>query len=317
MSDAARADGELPDEQVAHDAAAKPALPAKAETERAAAPEPTELSLTRFESARDENLRYGPDAEIPYYSAREARSEGPAPGRAPRDWRRLRAAASLTAVLAIGAAAAAAHVHALRVAHAEETQTRVLTHRLDAMSKRLETLQATRSRDELATIRKVLAEIKTGAANTRDMGGAVSQLASHVEKLEKQQGARLDKLGDRIDHDAAARLVSVTARLEKLEAKAAAAAAAAKPAPKVNVAKASPGVSYAPTGSINRPPPRLRNFYLAQIRNGYAMIGSPAGEFAVEPGDMVPGGGRVLRIERRGRDWVVVTTQGQIFAADE
>jgi len=138
-----------------------------------------------------------------------------------------------------------------------------------------------------------------------------------VDKLEKEQGARLDKLGDRIDHDAAARLVSVTARLEKLEAKTAVATAAAKAAPKINIAKASPGVSYAPTGSINRPPPRLRNFYLTEIRNGYAMIGGRDGEFAVGPGDMVPGGGRVLRIERHGRDWVVVTTQGQIFAADE
>ena len=76
-------------------------------------------------------------------------------------------------------------------------------------------------------------------------------------------------------------------------------------------------MSYEPTGSIERAPPRLRNFYLAEIRNGYAMIDSPGGEFVVGPGDMVPGGGRVLRIERRGRGWAVVTTQGQIVTADE
>ena len=149
------------------------------------------------------------------------------------------------------------------------------------------------------------------------MGGAVSQLAARVDKLEKEQGARLDKLGDRIDRDAATRLADVSARLDKLEAKATAATAAAKPSTKVNVAKANPGVSYEPTGSIDRPPPRLRNFYLAEIRNGYAMIDGPGGEFVVAPGDFVPGGGRVLRIERRGRDWVVVTTHGQIAAADD
>jgi hypothetical protein len=316
MSDAARADDELPDENIAHDAAAKAALPARSEAERPA-PEPSKFELLRFEAAHEESPRHQAGAEIPYYSHHEAHSEYPAAARAPRDWRRLRAAASLTAVLAIGVAAAAAHVHGLRVASAQEAQAVLQTHRLDAMSKRLETFEATRSRDELATIRKVLAEIKTGAASTRDMGGAVSQLASRLDRLEKEQGARLDKLGDRIDRDAAARLANVASRLEKLEAKTVVATAAAKPSPKLNVVKTSPGVSYEPTGAIERTPPRLHNFYLAGIRNGYAMIDSPGGQFVVGPGDIVPGGGRVLRIERRGRDWVVMTTQGQIVAADE
>ena len=314
MSDAARSDGELPDEEIGRDAAS---LPAKTEQEGAAAPEPPKLKLLRFDPSRDESPLYKGNAEIPYYSTGEAHGEGLEAGRTPRDWRRLRAAASLIAVLAIGAAAAAAHVHSLRVANAEEAQARALTHRLDAMSKRLETLEATRSRDELANLRKVLAEIKAGAASTRDMGGAVTQLASRVDKLEKEQSARLDKLGDRINRDSAAHLADVTTRLDKLEAKTAAAAVAAKSSPKLNVAKAGAGVSYEPTGAIDRPSPRLRNFILAEIHNGYAMIDSPAGEFAVAPGDIVPGGGRVLRIERRGRDWVVLTTLGQIVAADD
>ena len=198
-------------------------------SERSAPPEPAQLKLLRFEPARDESPRYEGDAEIPYYSAREAHSERPA--RAPRDWRRLRAAAGLTAVLAIGAAAAATHVHELRVASAQEAQASLLTHRLDAMSRRIETIEARRSHDELANIRKVLAEIKTGAASTRDMGGAVSQLASRMDKIEKEQGARLDKLGDRIDRDAAGRLASISARLEKLEAKTVVATVPAKPSP--------------------------------------------------------------------------------------
>ena len=53
------------------------------------------------------------------------------------------------------------------------------------------------------------------------------------------------------------------------------------------------------------------------LRNGYAMIDSPQGQFAVGPGDAVPGGGRVLRIERRGRGWAVVTTIGSIEGSDE
>ena len=85
------------------------------------------------------------------------------------------------------------------------------------------------------------------------------------------------------------------------------------------MAPAKPGaaVSNDITGAINKPPQRLRRFYVAEIHNGYAMIGGPGGNFVVGPGDLVPGGGRVLRIERRGRSWAVVTTEGQILASDE
>jgi hypothetical protein len=318
MSDAARSEGELPDEDLPHDAASQPALPAKAEAESAAAPRRAELKLIRFDAAREDEACYGSAAEIPYFAAREGGREQPAPARSPRDWRRLSAAASLAGVLAIGAAAAAAHVHGLRVAEAEQSETHALAHRLDAMTKRLESLEASRSRDEVANLRKVLAELKVGAANTRDVGGAVGQLATRVDRLEKEQSARLDKLGDRIDRAAPARLADVTARLDRLEGKAVA-VAPAKPSPtlKSSAGKASPGISYETTGSIDRAPPRLRGFYLSEIHNGYAMIDSPAGEFAVAPGDIVPGGGRVLRIERRGRDWAVVTTQGRIVATDD
>lgn len=253
--------------------------------------------------------------ERPFVAQRDPQPKAP-----PRDWGRLAAAASLVGVVLVGAAAAAAHVHAWRVAKAEEAQSRVLAHRLDAVSTKLEGLEANRSRDELANMRKVLAEIKTSAAGTRDVAGAVGQLAQRVEKLEKEQTAKLDKLGDRIDHDAAGRLAEVTARLDKLEK--AANSVAAAPSPKIapptpptkpEPAKAeTPPVSNETTASIERPKPKLRGYYISDIRNGYAMIDSPAGEFAVAPGDMVPGGGRVLRIERHGRDWVVVTTQGQI-----
>jgi hypothetical protein len=133
-------------------------------------------------------------------------------------------------------------------------------------------------------------------------------------------------LGEHLDHDASSRIGEVTARLDKLEAKiaakpaiAAVASSQAKPTPIASAAttKFAPSVSDEMTGSIDRPRPQLRGYYLSEVHNGYAMIGSPAGEIAVAPGDMLPGGGRVLRIERHGRTWAVVTTQGQIVAMDD
>jgi outer membrane murein-binding lipoprotein Lpp len=163
-------------------------------------------------------------------------------------------------------------------------------------------------------------EAKANAAGAHDVSGAVTQLSARVDHLEKDQGARLDKLADRIDQNAAGHVAELGARLDKLETKVGAATAAApKPAPvaKTEATKFEPSVSNETTGSIERPRPRLRGYRLAEVHNGYAMIDSPGGEFAVAPGDMIPGVGRVLRIERRGRDWVVVTTLGQIVAMDD
>ena len=254
-----------------------------------------------------------------------------------RDWRRIGAAASLAFVVAIGGAVAAAHLR--QSARAELAESRALAHRLDALTTKLDSLETGRIRDELASQRELIAEIKAGAANARDAGGAVAQLASRVDRLEKDQSARLDKLAERWDHDATGRLAEMTARLDKLETKAAApVVAAAAPTPpakpeaaktetaKIEVAKAeaakaeatkpAPNVSYETTGSIAKPA-RLRGFRVAEIHNGYAIIDGPNGEFEVGPGDRAPDGGRVLRIERHGRDWVVVTTIGEIAAMND
>ena len=43
-----------------------------------------------------------------------------------------------------------------------------------------------------------------------------------------------------------------------------------------------------------------------------AVVEGPNGYRQIGPGDFLPGAGRVERIERRGRDWAVVTNQGYI-----
>jgi hypothetical protein len=237
--------------------------------------------------------------------------EAPAAQKPLRDWRRLAAAASLAVVVAIGGAAAAVHMR--QAARTELAETHALQHRLDALTAKLDTLETGRIRDELASQRKLIAEIKAGAANARDAGGAVAQLVARVDRLEKEQSARLDKLSERLDHDNGPRGADVAPRPDKLEAKAAVpVVAAAAPPPKSEPARAAPGVSNETTGSIEKPRPRLRGFHVAEIHNGYALIDGPNGQFEVGPGDRTPDGGRVLRIERHGRDWVVVTTAGEI-----
>ncbi len=348
---------------------------------------PVPFTGARFEAKPEPIDPDAPPIELLMFDLRgeEAVSAKPSSSRTPLDWRRIAAAVSLATVVSIGIAAAAVHVSETRVASAESATARSLSERLDSMSARLESLDANRTHDEVANFRKVLTEIKSSVAGAHNVSDGINQLTARVDRLEKEQGGKFDKLGDRIDHDSANRLADIAGRLDKLEAKANSASAhdvsgavaqlgerldhiekdqsarldklgehldhdassrigevtarldkleakiatkpaiaavapsQSKPTPVASAAttKFAPSVSDEMTGSIDRPRPQLRGYYLSEVHNGYAMIGSPAGEIAVAPGDMLPGGGRVLRIERHGRTWAVVTTQGQIVAMDD
>ena len=115
-----------------------------------------------------------------------------------------------------------------------------------------------------------------------------------------------------------AELADLSTRLNRLEkAGAVAAANPAKPlppgAPKQStlLARAEPSAS----NEIAKPDnakPLLRNYSIEDVQDGMAVVDSRYGAQQVGPGDFIPGAGRVLRIERRGRDWFVVTSQGVI-----
>jgi hypothetical protein len=202
-------------------------------------------------------------------------------------------------------------------------------------------------------------------AEMRDLGAALAQVTVRLDQIEHDDGARLDKLSERLDQDSSAS-ADIAARLNKLEQKAAApttpasefagalarldalekrAAAAAAPAPqiaditarldKLERKAAVPAASAAnplppatpkqstlmaraePPASNDRagpddPKPLLRNYSVEDVRFGIALVGSRHGSQQVAPGDTIPGAGRVLRIERQGGNWVVVTSLGII-----
>jgi hypothetical protein len=56
----------------------------------------------------------------------------------------------------------------------------------------------------------------------------------------------------------------------------------------------------------------LQNYTIEDVRDGIAVVDSRYGSQQVAPGDFIPGAGRVLRIERRGADWIVLTSLGII-----
>ena len=154
--------------------------------------------------------------------------------------------------------------------------------------------------------------MKTESVATRDLSGALAQLTARVDRVDHDQSARLDKLADRIDHESTARIADLVTRLDKLEKKAVVATAAPPPSPRqaAATAKPDPVVSNETTGSIEKPRPALRGYWVVEVQDGVAFVDGRDGPQQVAPGDVLPGAGRVERIERRGHEWVVVTSSG-------
>jgi tetrahydromethanopterin S-methyltransferase subunit G len=199
----------------------------------------------------------------------------------------------------------------------------------------------------------------------RAVSAALTRLTTHLDQIEHDYGARLDRVGERLDQDSYSRFADVEARVGKLEQKGAAPAAsaaeftdlaarldklekrvvaAAQPASEITdiatrldklekraTAAASPSSAKPllsagqkqstlmaraePSASIQRarpnsPTPLLQNYSVEDVRDGIAVVDSRFGSQQVAPGDFIPGAGRVLRIERRGEDWIVLTSLG-------
>jgi hypothetical protein len=167
----------------------------------------------------------------------------------------------------------------------------------------------------------------------QDSSSRFADVAARLDKLEKRAVlpatpasesadivARLDKLEKKVAVAAApaSEIAGLTTRLNKLEKRAAVAgASSANPllpaAPKQSslMARAEPSAPNETARSDN-PGPLLGDYSVEDARDGIAVVDSRSGPQQVAPGDFIPGAGRVLRIEKRGGDWFVLTNRGVI-----
>lgn len=164
-------------------------------------------------------------------------------------------------------------------------------------------------------------------------------LADKVEKAGQDQAARIARLAELVDrlektHRDPSRLQALTDRLERIEksissAPPALVAAAPTPTPTpppkpvASAKEAAPPADVAQTGSITEAKvvkpeidPRktqIEGYFVRDFDSGFALVETRAGRYLdVAVGYTVPGVGRVEAIERRGRQWVVVTNKGFI-----
>lgn len=343
-------------------------------------PEPEALASAPAESPETEGVAPRPKSErlalLPLLEhGREIPALDVTHPKPRRDFALKGAAAVVAVFLLAGAGAGAIHQSlgqsALLATQARENEQLVST--VANLRERLDALEAARAHDETAEIRKVVGELKTQGSATHDVAAAIGQLSTRVERVERDQGTHLDKIGERMDHEASSHFADLAARIDKLEKKAAPAApakadefsapiaqltgrldrverdesarldkladriehettsrftdlaarmdklekkpagpAVASLAPAPKPAPVAANISNETTGSIEKQKLPMRGYMVVDVRDGFAMIEGREGPMSVAPGDNIPGLGRVLRIERRGRQWDVVTSLGVI-----
>jgi hypothetical protein len=154
--------------------------------------------------------------------------------------------------------------------------------------------------DAMTRLNSDLVALKFGLDQSAKAASAtnaqIANIAGRVDRIERAQdsGAKLAKLSEALD------------RLEKRMASTTASDTTGS-IPEVRLPTPSPLREAAK-------PPVVPGWVLRNVYDGAALIQGRAGLIEVEPGDPVPGGGRVEAIRRQEGRWVVVTTKGLIVA---
>jgi len=185
---------------------------------------------------------------------------------------------------------------------------------------------------DLTRIDQELASLKSGFESTHTTAG--TQLARVVERLDRAEraqsepAAKLAKLSEAVDRLERSRSTTTfTTASAGAPVLSAPATAAATPAPAATAA-ANPAAANDVTGSIPTrsvtpqsneanaalKPPLVEGWTLRNVYDGIALVQGRFGLIEVEPGDVIPGVGRIDNIRRQDGRWVVVTSKGLIVA---
>jgi hypothetical protein len=258
--------------------------------------------------------------------AAHPRAESAATPRAPASDRLFSARFALAAAAAVAIVVAVAGAlvwedrqqASILAERARETETLAQTVR--SLKIRLDAIDAAKSGEDLSDLRRSIGDMKSTVVSAREFNSALAQLSERVDRLTNEETAKVDKLSERVDHDTSALTAELSTRVDKLEKKIVAPtpspAQVGQPGQPPVQSKFNASISMDTTGSIERPRPLLRGYIVLDARGDVALIGGRFGEQEVRRGDLVPGAGRVERIELRGGRWTVLTSEGLIASAD-
>lgn len=206
-------------------------------------------------------------------------------------------------------------------ASGQQTRSATVARDLRALKNEIARLQ--RALDQSKASQAALSKASSGqtAANQEEVRALKSEIADLQRTLESARevsAARIDALTAKLDQPKPEleRIDELHQRIERIEqaappAKAPGTAQAPAPAPAAKVAAPAPET----TGSVAQDPGRavVRNWIVREAADGVALLDGRYGMVEVMKGSNVPGVGRIRSIERRDRQWVVVTDRGLIL----
>ena len=185
-------------------------------------------------------------------------------------------------------------------------------------------VEANRLNTEIERVAKTLAGLREGSeAARKEAATRGANLNDRIGKMEQGLATKVATLGDRIDQaekEHGTRIAALAAQAEKRQA-AVPAPVAPKPEPVQtgSIADAKPVVEAKPVSEAKaladaKPKPSvIEGWALRDVYQGTAMLEDRRRRLVeVSAGDVLPGIGRVEAVERRGREWVVVTRQGLV-----
>jgi hypothetical protein len=149
------------------------------------------------------------------------------------------------------------------------------------------------------------------------LNAELAALKASIENSGRTSNAQFSKLGDRLDRveraqaEPAAKLAKLTEALDRIERRAPAATSTAHDVTgSITPPATQPAASARPSG-----PPVIEGWIVRSVYNGAALIQTRyGGVIEVEPGDNLPGLGRIENIRRQDGRWVVLTSRGMIVA---
>ena len=138
----------------------------------------------------------------------------------------LAAAAALGVVVAVAGALFLEDRQQANALVEQASETESLAHTIKSLKVRLDAIDTVASSADLTDLRRSVAEIKSSVVSARQFSGALTQLSERVDKLNREENAKVDKLAERVDHEGSALTAGLSARIDKLEQKIAAPALA-------------------------------------------------------------------------------------------
>lgn len=199
---------------------------------------------------------------------------------------------------------------------------------IQALKASVEALRAGQSQSQIDTL--ALEGLKTRLdALKNETSASIADFAEKLQQLQREHDTKFAQVFERLDrleHQVAGSLTTTPLGAASVQrapsVRKPAQTVAALPKPPAEYARGERIVggrwdafepSQFPGPGLRRSRPQLiTNWIVRDVYDGIALVESPQGAVEVAPGEVIPGAGRVLPIERRGAGWIVITNRGLV-----